>query len=277
MTTDGDLITLDGRAALRFERTYPHGIDRVWRAITEPSELSAWFPSAVVGDRSVGSQLVFDDGAQRAAAHEAGEPTRDDGPELTGRVVAFDPPAVFSFTWGSELLRFELHPEGEGTRLVFTQVLSHRSVAARNGAGWHMCLGQLGRLLDAPPSAEEEAVGFGVYQGYVHRMAEPGVPGADGSLTWEFGHHVAPERIRDAVSDPDEVAEWGGTERVDDHVHWDIRSAGTGSVVRVTVEGLAGDPERAAEWHALLVQLDMYLAAGMVVPVTADGFVDAYR
>ena len=64
-----------------------------------------------------------------------GEPTRDDGPLFRGRVVVYDPPKVFSFTWGGELLRFELAPDGAGTLLVFTQVLSHPSVAARNGVG----------------------------------------------------------------------------------------------------------------------------------------------
>jgi len=169
---------MDGRPALRFERHYPHGVERVWRAVTEPAEMEEWFPSAVVGDRAVGADLVFDDEAQRAAARSAGEPTRDDGPSITGRVVVYDPPKVFSFTWGGELLRFELHAEGDGTRLVFTQVLSHRSVAARNGAGWHACLGGLGRLLDAPSAEVDEAdEGVGLYRRYVRSMGpEPGAP-----------------------------------------------------------------------------------------------------
>ena len=277
MSPDGTLVTIDGRAALRFERRYPHDVERVWRAVTDPAEMSVWFPSDVLGERAVGAELLFDDESQRAVAHAAGEPARDAGPALTGRVVAFDPPTVFSFTWGGELLRFELHPDGDGTRLLFTQVLSHPSVAARNGAGWHVCLGELGRLLDVPPSAAEVGEGFGVYQGYVERMGlERGTPTDDGSLTWEFGHHVGPERVRDAVSDPEEVAAWGAADRADDHVHWDIRSAGTGTVVRVTVEGAATDAELAATWHALLVQLDMYLAAGMVVPVAAATWRPAY-
>src|SRR5205814_253424 len=135
------LIHLDGKPALRFERRYAHPMERVWRAISDPSEMASWFPSNVEGERAVGADLTFVDDAQRASAREAGEPARREGPMFHGRVVAYDPPTVFSFTWGGELLRFELLPDGPETVLVFTQVLSHQSVAARNGSGWHMCLG----------------------------------------------------------------------------------------------------------------------------------------
>lgn len=44
--SDGTLETIDGRLALRFERTLAHPIERVWRALSEPDELGAWFPAA---------------------------------------------------------------------------------------------------------------------------------------------------------------------------------------------------------------------------------------
>ena len=43
----GTYIEHDGRPAVRFRRTYPHPIQRVWAAVTEPEELSHWFPAAV--------------------------------------------------------------------------------------------------------------------------------------------------------------------------------------------------------------------------------------
>jgi uncharacterized protein YndB with AHSA1/START domain len=283
MTVDGTLVTIDERPALRFERRYRQPVERVWIAITDPDEMAVWFPSDVVGERRTGSELTFDDASQRAEAEAAGEAHRADGPDWTGRVVAFDPPKVFSFTWGGELLRFELHPDGDGTRLVFTQLLSHRSVAARNGAGWHGCLIALDDLLDAPgfPDNDDERV----YEEFVVEMGlEPGLASTDDSRTWELGHHAAPERVRDAVSDPDEVEVWAGPElgewsaaRAGDQVHWDIRTAAGGSVIRVTVAGAADDPAQAAAWHALLVQLDMYLAAGMILPVDPSLFAAAYR
>ena len=32
----GTYETIDSRPAVRFERRYPHSVDRVWRAVTEP-------------------------------------------------------------------------------------------------------------------------------------------------------------------------------------------------------------------------------------------------
>jgi len=272
MTKEGALVHIDGRPALRFERRYPHPPERVWRAITEPAELAAWFPSNVEGDRSVGAELRFVDDDQRAAAREAGEPTRDDGPVFRGRVVAFDPPTVFSFTWGGELLRFELTPDGDGTTLVFTQVVSHQSVAARNGAGWHACLVALDDLLGAgAPDEGWEAV----YRDYLVRMGpEPGVPAGNGTLRWERATHVAPDRVREVTADPDA---WGAAAHAGEPLRWAIEPTSDGTLYRVTHEGIDGDPELAATWHALLIQLDMYLAAGQLVPVEPDPWRQAYR
>src|SRR5215211_1259069 len=82
MTKEGTLVHIEGRPALRFERRYAHPLERVWRAVTDPAEMAAWFPSNVEGERAVGAELVFADEEQRARATEAGEPTREEGPAL---------------------------------------------------------------------------------------------------------------------------------------------------------------------------------------------------
>ena len=69
---------------------------------------------------------------------------------LTGTVLAVDEPKLLSYTWGDdEILRFELHPEGEGTRLVLSDQLQ-ASWAARNAAGWEDCLDRLAGLPGRP-------------------------------------------------------------------------------------------------------------------------------
>jgi uncharacterized protein YndB with AHSA1/START domain len=177
------LIEVDGGPALLFERRYPQNIERVWKAVTDPGEMAQWFPSHVEGKRAEGAELAFVDDAQRAAAKEAGRPTRADGPIFRGSVIAFDPPNRFAFTWGGERLHFELTSDGDGTRLTFTHVLSHESVAARNGAGWHVCLQALGRLLGVD---EEETNPFAVYDDYVGRVGPSlGFSSGDGTMTWE--------------------------------------------------------------------------------------------
>jgi len=48
----------DGRSVLRMERRYPHAVEKVWRAVTEPEHLAAWFPSTVSGDLRVDGELL---------------------------------------------------------------------------------------------------------------------------------------------------------------------------------------------------------------------------
>jgi uncharacterized protein YndB with AHSA1/START domain len=61
---------------------------------------------------------------------------------LTGEVLEAEAPHRLAFTWGEETLRFELHPDGDGTRLVLTDELP-AAHAARNAAGWETCLDRL--------------------------------------------------------------------------------------------------------------------------------------
>ncbi len=277
MKREGTLVEIDGKPALRFERRYGHPMERVWRAISDPAEMARWFPSNVEGDRAVGAPLTFVDDAQRAEAIETGEPTRVEGPMFHGTVIAFDPPKVFSFSWGGEVLRFELLPDGAETVLVFTQLLSHQSVAARNGAGWDACLGALDALLgaaDAPGDADWE----GVYQDYLERIGPAlGVRAGDGAMTWERSTHVDADRVQTVTSDPSEVDAWGGSERSADPVQWDVEANDNGTLYRLTHRAIGDDAELAATWHALLIQLDMYLAAGQLVPVEAKHWVAAYE
>ena len=126
----GTYETYEGKPAVRFERVYPHSVERVWRSITVPEEMASWFPSTVEVDPREGGAMRF------TFDEHVAEP-------MDGRVVELDPPKVFAFMWGKDLLRLELAPEGDGTRLTLTQTLEEDE-AARNAAGWHVCLDKLG-------------------------------------------------------------------------------------------------------------------------------------
>ena len=76
----GTYIELDGRPAVRFERTYPHPVDRVWRAVSDPAELPRWFPSRVEYEPRVGSTMRF-----------SGDPHAED---VVGTLLAWDPPTA---------------------------------------------------------------------------------------------------------------------------------------------------------------------------------------
>jgi uncharacterized protein YndB with AHSA1/START domain len=134
----GRLSTEGERHRLSFTRFLPHPPEKVWRAITEPQHLSAWFPARVDGDRQSGAPLRF--------VFEHGE-----GPPSDGVVEVFDPPRVFAFTWGPETLRFELEAADGGTVLTFVNGFDELGKAARDAAGWHVCLERLAADLSGQP------------------------------------------------------------------------------------------------------------------------------
>jgi uncharacterized protein YndB with AHSA1/START domain len=145
---DGKLIEVGGdRVGVQFERRLAHPPERVWRAVTETEELAKWFPARpeIGGERRVGAGLTFN------------YPNNEEPPE-TGEIVEWDEPRLFAFTWRSsgresQLLRFELEPEGDGTKLVFTHELP-RPDSAKVAAGWELCLDDLELALAGTPRAE---------------------------------------------------------------------------------------------------------------------------
>jgi uncharacterized protein YndB with AHSA1/START domain len=128
--TDATIEIGSDRPAVRLERVLADPPDVVWRALTEPEQLSGWFPCKIVvdgGEWRVGAKLEF--------------PFPADVIDMTlaGEVLHVDEPRLLAYTWGHETLRFELHDHREGTRLVLIDELE-RPHAARNAAGWDDCL-----------------------------------------------------------------------------------------------------------------------------------------
>jgi len=132
----GSYTTIEDTPALRFERRLSHPVDRVWRAITETEELQHWFPSKVVVDELLpGAEMTF----------EFEDMPLDAPSSMGGRVTDVDPPRLFAFYWGEDHLRFDLGPiDGDhGCDLRLTVALGARDKAARDAAGWHVCLDRL--------------------------------------------------------------------------------------------------------------------------------------
>ena len=130
--TTGSLLTDGSRPAVRLERDLVDPPQVVWKALTDRDELRAWFPCDVVVDGErwvVGAAITF-----------VFPPEAD--MTLTGEVLEVDEPRALVFTWGEERLRFELSPRDGGTHLVLIDELPS-SAAARNAAGWEVCLDRL--------------------------------------------------------------------------------------------------------------------------------------
>jgi uncharacterized protein YndB with AHSA1/START domain len=84
----GTLTPIDDRHwEVRFTRRLPHPPEKVWRAITEPAHLEAWFPTTIDGERKAGAPLTFDFGKKEVDA-------------MHGEMRAFDPPHVMELSWG---------------------------------------------------------------------------------------------------------------------------------------------------------------------------------
>ncbi len=74
--------------------------------------------------------------------------TRTDLPAIVRRA---EPPTLLEYTWGDDLLRWELEPLGDGTRLTLRHTLTERDMVAMVAAGWHLCLVVAEHLLDGEP------------------------------------------------------------------------------------------------------------------------------
>jgi uncharacterized protein YndB with AHSA1/START domain len=142
---DAILQDQEGRSVLRFERTLRHPPERVWTALTEPGEQQSWHPTPFELEPVVGGTVAY------RAEGEA--------PEMPdGEVTEYDPPRVLGHTWGEDRLRWELRPHDDGCVLVLTHTFEDRFKAARDAAGWHLCLDGLSDVLDgAPPPRGDDA------------------------------------------------------------------------------------------------------------------------
>ncbi len=159
MDTDGVLEkTKDGYAA-RFERHLKHPVAKVWAALTEPGQFKKWFGGPVIIEPVTGGRFLL--------VNE----------NMNGKVFRFEPMRVFEHTFGDEsrgdFARWELFPEGAGTRLVLTQFAKAHEDWPRDMAGWHCCLDVLALVLagdtgedHAPPTIEpdKERPGRGAWE-----------------------------------------------------------------------------------------------------------------
>jgi uncharacterized protein YndB with AHSA1/START domain len=124
---------------LRFERVLSHPVGKVWAALTDPAECARWLGV-------LGHELVQDGPFELSG---------DDGPMASGKVTELVPPdgaatAVVEYTWhatfadaGSAVIRWELTPTGDRTRLVLTQTAAGTAFLAEGAAGWHGFLDQI--------------------------------------------------------------------------------------------------------------------------------------
>jgi uncharacterized protein YndB with AHSA1/START domain len=130
---DGD------RWTLVFVRELHYPPELVWAALTEPAQLAAWAP--FLADRDLGTAgdatLTMVDGDTRQ--------------QMAASVLRAEPPARLDYTWGPDLLQWDLAVTGTGTRLTLRHTIADRDVAPVMAAGWHLCLDVAEHLLEGAP------------------------------------------------------------------------------------------------------------------------------
>lgn len=128
---------------LEFVRTLRHPVEKVWRAITDREHLHAWLPCDIVGERREGASLELPFWPEVTAKFGF------EDPGLGGVIRVWDPPRVFEWTWDRDIVRFELTPQDGDTILrLTTWVTDQTAGVVSTGAGYHVCLDHLARLLD---------------------------------------------------------------------------------------------------------------------------------
>ena len=124
------------RWTLVFVRDLRHPPEKVWAALTDPAQLREWSP--FIADRDLGrpggATLTMIDG--------------EHAEDLPATVTRAEPPTLLEYTWGKDLLRWELAPKERGTRLTLQHTIEDRDWVPKVAAGWHICLVVAERLLD---------------------------------------------------------------------------------------------------------------------------------
>jgi uncharacterized protein YndB with AHSA1/START domain len=138
--TEATVVTEGCRPAVRLERRLADPPSVVWQALTDREQLRSWFPCDVIvadGRWEVGASISF------RFPPEVIDMT------LAGEVITVDEPHELSYSWGEEVLRFELSAVDGGTLLVLFDEPSP-GAAARNAAGWDACLDALAGFPTSP-------------------------------------------------------------------------------------------------------------------------------
>lgn len=159
---DGD------RWTLVFVRVLRHSPERVWAALTDPAQVSAWAPFTT--DRDLGS---VGDATLTMVGGDVSE-------DLPASVTRAKRPSLLEYIWGTDLLRWELDPVDLGTRLTLRHTLDNREWVPKVAAGWHLCLDVAERLLDGQPIDPirgDDARNHGweeLHDAYAERLASAG-------------------------------------------------------------------------------------------------------
>lgn len=125
----GEVTRTGDSVAIVFRRHYARPIEKVWAALTVPERIADWFAEAKVDRMEAGGtiELYFTGADYRSLA----------------RIETYDPPRTIAWSWSemdgskASFVRFDLEPDGAGTRLTLTHTGLAVEDAKGVAPGWH--------------------------------------------------------------------------------------------------------------------------------------------
>lgn len=209
----GVTVQFEDRWTLRYERTYPHPIERVFRAVSQQEHLSEWMLGPHTVDAREGGEFCFILG----------------GKQHRGVVSRYEPPHAVEF-WFEGLppsgLRFHLAEEGpDATKLVMFHHWGPLAGGDRPGfevdasSGWELLLAfELTNHLEGKQPLHTKDVGVDLAATYERFLTEELPPPPPHSPLATFDNRYAMrhvrrydhpiERVWSAVTDPKHMEAW---------------------------------------------------------------------
>ncbi len=128
-----------------FTRRSKYPPARLWRAITDSSEVSRWMTYPARIDLRPGGEYYVDFGRTNEGA-------------LDGVISHVEPERRLVYVWGTSTVEWALEPDGNGTNYLFAQHgLYPRPIPDEEGlaAGWHSWLDDLDSFIETGVASPE--------------------------------------------------------------------------------------------------------------------------
>lgn len=140
----------------RFERHYKHSVEEVWSWLTDNDKLPKWFSELRVDELRKGGVIKFD---------------MQDGTYEDLTILELKMNSILEYTWGEDVVRFELKQEPEGCCLVLIEKINTiTNHTPKDLAGWHVCLEVINTLLDGRTIESREDTWKIWYENYIQAI-----------------------------------------------------------------------------------------------------------
>jgi uncharacterized protein YndB with AHSA1/START domain len=140
----------------KFERHYHHSVVEVWSWLTDNVKLPQWFFELQVEELREGGLIKFD---------------MQDGTFEEMTILELKTNSVLEYTWGEDIVRFELKQEREGCCLYLIEKMNTiTNHTPKDLAGWHVCLEVINALLDGRTIESRKDEWEKWYEKYVQKL-----------------------------------------------------------------------------------------------------------